>query len=105
LFTTEIEYTTIKTIETIPAKELKISNKLTSQRKQRLLDLLKRNIEAFAWDYKEMKGMHPSMCTHHIYIKEDYKHVREPRRRMNPTMKFIVKHELQKLLDARFIYQ
>ena len=51
-----------------------------------------------------MKGVHPSVCTHHIYIKEDRKLVRQPQRRMNPALKDIVKEELQKLLDAGFIY-
>eukprot|EP00253_Pinus_taeda_P034036 PITA_34036 len=51
-----------------------------------------------------MKGVHPSVCTHHIYIKEDCKPVKKPQRRMNPTLKDIVKEELQKLLDAGFIY-
>ena len=51
-----------------------------------------------------MKGVHPSVCTHHIYIKEDCKPVRQPQRRMNPTLKDIVKEELQKMLDAGFIY-
>jgi hypothetical protein len=66
--------------------------------------VLKRNIEAFTWDYKDMKGIHPSICTHHIYIKEDCKHARQPQRRMNPAVKDIVKQELQKLLDVGFIY-
>ena len=44
------------------------------------------------------------MCTHHIYIKEGCKLVWQPQRRMNPTLKDIVKKELQKLLDAGFIY-
>eukprot|EP00253_Pinus_taeda_P022334 PITA_22334 len=51
-----------------------------------------------------MKGVHPSVCTHHIYIKEVCKPVRQPQRRMNPALKDIVKEELQKLLDAGFIY-
>lgn len=51
-----------------------------------------------------MKGVHPSVCTHHIYIKEDCKPVRKPQRRMNPALIDIVKEELKKLLDAGFIY-
>ena len=66
--------------------------------------MLKENIEAFAWSYKEMKGVHPLVCTHYIYIKEGCKPVRQPERWMNPTLKDIVKEELQKLLDAGFIY-
>eukprot|EP00253_Pinus_taeda_P009607 PITA_09607 len=51
-----------------------------------------------------MKGVHPLVCTHHIYIKEDCKPVWQPQKRMNPALKDIVKEELQKLLDAGFIY-
>ena len=51
-----------------------------------------------------MKGVHLSVCTHHIYIKEDCKLVRQPQRRMNLALKDIVKKELQKFLDAGFIY-
>ena len=32
--------------------------------------MLSENLDAFSWNYKEMKGVHPSVCTHHIYIKE-----------------------------------
>ena len=51
-----------------------------------------------------MKGVHPSVCTSHIYIKEGCKLVRQPQRMMNRTLKDIVKEELQKLLGTRFIY-
>ena len=66
--------------------------------------MLREHLDAFAWSYKEMKGVHPSVCTHHIYIKEGCKPVCQPQRRMNPALKDIVKEELQKLLDAGFIY-
>ena len=51
-----------------------------------------------------MKGVHPLVCKHHIYIKEVYKTLRQPQRRMNLALKDIVKEELWKLLDAGFIY-
>jgi len=66
--------------------------------------MLREYLDAFAWNYKEMKGVHPSVCTNHICIKEGCKSVHQPQRRMNPTLKDIVKEELQKLLDAGFIY-
>jgi hypothetical protein len=43
--------------------------------------------------------MHPS----HIYPGE-VTPVRKPQRSMNPTLKDIVKEEIQKLLNVRFIY-
>ena len=51
-----------------------------------------------------MQGIHPSTCIHHIYTDDKLKPVRQPQRRMNPTMKEIVKEELQKLLSVGFIY-
>lgn len=65
---------------------------------------MRKHLDNFSWDNKEMKGFHPSICTHHIYFKEGCKLVCQPQRRMNPTIKDIVKEELQKLLDGGFIY-
>jgi hypothetical protein len=68
----------MKTIEIKFSKTLKIITRLTNQQEQKMLDVLKRNIESFAWDYKNIKGIHPSICTHHIYIKEYYKTFSNP---------------------------
>eukprot|EP00253_Pinus_taeda_P009033 PITA_09033 len=68
------------------------------------MKLLKENKEAFAWDYTDMKGISPKLCTHRIYIKEGSRPVCQPKRRMNPILREIVKEELQKLLNAGFIY-
>jgi hypothetical protein len=51
-----------------------------------------------------MKGIHPDTCIHHIYTQGEVTPVRQPQRRMNPTLKDIVKEEIQKLLNVRFIY-
>ena len=51
-----------------------------------------------------MKRVQPLVYNHHIYIKQDCKPVRQPQRRMNLALKDIFKEELQKLLDAGFIY-
>jgi hypothetical protein len=54
------------------------------------------------WDYTYMKGIHPDLCTHHIYIKEYCWPIRQPQLRMNPALKDIIKEELQKLLNVNF---
>ena len=51
-----------------------------------------------------MKVIQPETCSHHIYTQEDIRPVRQPQRRMNPTLRDIVKEELQKLLNVNFIY-
>ena len=51
-----------------------------------------------------MKGIHPDTCIHHIYMDPNIPPVRQPQRRMNPALKDIVKEELQKIINAGFIY-
>eukprot|EP00253_Pinus_taeda_P030292 PITA_30292 len=92
------------TVEIEPGKTLNINPNLTDDQKQQLMKLLKENKEAFAWDYTDMKGISPELCTHRIYIKEGSRPVCQPQIRMNPNLREIVKEELQKLLNAGFIY-
>lgn len=51
-----------------------------------------------------MKGLDPALYTHRIYIIPECKPMRQPQRRINPTLRDIVKNELQKLLNVGFIY-
>ena len=51
-----------------------------------------------------MKGINLVTCTHRIYLDDDAKPSRQMQRRLNPTMKEVVKVEVTKLLDAEFIY-
>jgi len=41
---------------------------------------------------------------HKIHMEVEYKPVVQPQRRLNPTMKEVVKEEVLKLLDAGMIY-
>jgi hypothetical protein len=66
--------------------------------------VLQKHNDAFAWDYSDMKGIYPHLCTHHIYNKEGYRPIYRPQRLMNPALKDIVKEELQKLFITNFIY-
>jgi hypothetical protein len=93
-----------KPIEIEPGKTLNINPHLTDAETQQLTKLLQENKEAFAWDYTDMKGISPDLCTHRIYIKEDCRPICQPQRRMNPNLKEILKEELQKLLNVGFIY-
>eukprot|EP00253_Pinus_taeda_P021920 PITA_21920 len=93
-----------KVVEIEPGKTLNINANLTSHQEVKLVNLLQKYKGAFAWDYPDMKGIDPQLCTHHIYIEKDARPVRQPQRRLKPHLKEIVKSELQKLLDVNFIY-
>jgi len=48
-----------KTIEIDPGKTLYINANLTSEQEEKLIQLLRKYKEAFAWDYPDMKGIDP----------------------------------------------
>jgi len=63
------------TIEIEPGKTLNINPNLSDAKTEQLMKLLHENKKAFAWDYTDMKGISPELCTHHIYIKEGCRQV------------------------------
>ena len=94
----------VKNIEIFLGKSLNINSDLEVSQQQNLIELLRKYSKAFAWDYTNMAGIHPNPCTHHIYMEENVRPIRQPQRRMNPMLKELVKDELQKLLKVYFIY-
>ena len=81
-----------------------ISSLLTTSQEHNLLHLLKRNKQALGWKISDLKGINPSICTHHIYLEEESKAVRQPQRRLNPHLQEVVRIEVLKLLQAGIIY-
>ena len=81
-----------------------ISSLLTTSQEYDLLRLLKRNKQALGWKISDLKGINPIICTHHIYLEEESKAVRQPQRRLNPHLQEVVRIEVLKLLQAGIIY-
>ena len=81
-----------------------ISSLLTTSQEHDLLHLLKRNKQALGWKIFDLKGINPTICTHHIYLEEESKAVRQPQRRLNPHLQEVVRMEVLKLLQAGIIY-
>ena len=51
-----------------------------------------------------MKGIHPDISQHCIYIKYNATRIRKLQSRMNPSLRNVIKEEIQKFLDDSFIY-
>ena len=81
-----------------------ISSLLTTAQEHNLLHLLKKNKQALGWKIFDLKGINPYICTHHIYLEEESKDVRQPQRRLNPHLQEVVRVEVLKLLQAGIIY-
>jgi len=66
--------------------------------------VLRGNEGVVGWNISDLKDISPAYCMHKIDMEAEYKHVVQPQRRLNPTMKEVVKKEVLKLLDADMIY-
>ncbi|GJR78119.1 reverse transcriptase domain-containing protein [Tanacetum coccineum] len=62
-----------------------ISSQLSAQNKSKLVSVLKKHKEAFAWKTKDIPGICPSFCKHKIQLLDDKKPVVQIRRWLNPN--------------------
>ncbi|RVW19050.1 Retrovirus-related Pol polyprotein from transposon 297 [Vitis vinifera] len=81
-----------------------ISSALTIHQEDCLLEVLRRCKKAIGWQIFDLKGISPLVCTHHIYMEDEAKPVRQPQRRLNPHMQKVVRAEVLKLLQVDIIY-
>ncbi|GJX19809.1 reverse transcriptase domain-containing protein [Tanacetum coccineum] len=81
-----------------------ISSQLSAQNKSKLISVLKKHKEAFAWKTTDISGICPSFCKHKIQLLDDKKPVVQKQRRLNLNMQEVVKKEILKLLDTGIIY-
>ena len=52
----------------------------------------------------DIKGISPFMCMHRILMEDNSKPSVEVQRRLNPTMKEVIRKDVLKWLDARVTY-
>nr|GEZ66886.1 DNA-directed DNA polymerase [Tanacetum cinerariifolium] len=81
-----------------------ISSKLSAQNKSKLVSVLKKHKEAFAWKTTNIPGICPLFCKQKIQLLDDKKPFVQKQRRLNPNMQEVVKKEIMKLLDTGIIY-
>ena len=81
-----------------------ISASLTAIEEDKLLRVLRDHKNALGWSLVDLKGILPSMCMHQILLEDGHKHSMEAQRRLNPTMKEVVRKEVLKWLHIGVIY-
>ncbi|RVW40865.1 Retrovirus-related Pol polyprotein from transposon opus [Vitis vinifera] len=54
-----------------------------------LLEVLRRSKKVIRWQISDLKWISPLVCTHHIYMEDEAKPVRQPQRKLNPHMQEI----------------
>ena len=71
---------------------------------EKLLRVLRDHKDAIGWSLADLRGIRPSMCMHRILSEDGNKPPVEAQRRLNLTMKEVVRKEVLKWLDAGVIY-
>ena len=84
----ELKYVYLEEQEQCPVV---ISSLLSTSQENSLLDILRENKQAIGWKITYLKGISPAICTHHIYLEEEAKFVRQPQRRLNPHLQEVVR--------------
>nr|GEU67408.1 reverse transcriptase domain-containing protein [Tanacetum cinerariifolium] len=86
--------------EELPFEKNTITNDSFQRKKDKLVSILKRHKQAFAWKRTDIPGICPSFCKHKIQLLDDKKPVVQKQRRLNPNMQEVVRKEIVKLLDT-----
>src|SRR4051812_9386677 len=81
-----------------------INSNLLGYEEERLLETLRRHRGAIGYTLDDLKGISPSICQHTINLEPDAKPVVDHHRRLNPSMKDVVRTEVLKLLAAGIIF-
>jgi hypothetical protein len=86
-------------------KEVLINAILPSVFQAQIKKVLVEYIDVFAWSYKELKGIPKEVCEHKIELMVNVQSIKQKKKNiMNPNYALRVKEDLDKLLNARFIY-
>ena len=60
-------------------------------------------IDVFAWSYKDMLGLDPTLVVHNLVVHADTKPIKKNLRNMYLRVALLVKEELERLLVLGFI--
>ena len=82
-----------------------ISALLTPEEEERYLKLLVEYKDVFAWTYKEMPGLNPSIALHHLAVKKGVHPVKQAQRRFQPELIPQIETEVNKLIEVGFIHE
>nr|GFD17500.1 reverse transcriptase domain-containing protein [Tanacetum cinerariifolium] len=81
-----------------------IAKDLSPKEKTDLINVLKTRKKAIAWKLTDIKGIDPEFCSHKILLEEEHSPKVQSQRRVNLKIHDVIKKEVEKLLDAGWIY-
>ena len=87
-----------------PDRSFYLNKLLTDTEKSGYMELLREYIDIFAWEPSDLKGIPSHLGEHNIDLVEGSVPVRQRQYRLNPKYSLMVKEEIDRLLEAGFIY-
>ena len=76
-----------------------VASDFTPSQEEELLIILRENKKPIEWSISDIKGINPAIVQHRIHLVDDAKPLKESQRKLNPTLKEVVRNELLKCLD------
>ena len=83
-----------------PERFFQIGTQIPILEKEELVDLLRRNVDVFAWDTYEALGLDPKFICHHLNVNPSITPKRQPSRRPSREHVKAFKSEVTKLKQA-----
>ena len=84
-------------------RNLLIGSSMQADDEKKLIDLLGRNLDLFAWTIQDVPGIDPNFICHKLALDKGVRPVVQPRRKLNAEKTEAVRIEVDKLLKAKFI--
>ena len=94
---------TVELVEGEATKTIRIGTTLSPEMKTRLIQLLKENLDLFAWTHEDMPGISPKVIQHKLNVDPERKLVQQRRRVFAPERNQVITNEVNKLLSVGFI--
>jgi hypothetical protein len=91
-------------VEVKPGKHFYIGVTIQEVEFQLYQELLKEYSDVFAWSAKDLTGILPKFGEHRIELEDNARPVCQRQYRLNPKYSLMVKEDIDKLLEAGFIY-
>ena len=75
-----------------------VSGHLGPEEFNKIMTVLKRYKDCFAWDYPELPGLSRKLVEHQLPIKEGFQLFQQPSRRMAPDITLKIKEGIERLV-------
>ena len=83
-----------------PKRFFQVGAQIPLLEKEQLVDLLRRNVDMFAWDAYKALGLDPNFICHHLNVNPSITPKRQPPWRPSKEHVEVVKSEVTKLKQA-----